>query len=177
MKRSDGDGTVSGLDEGQIDPEDLARLQAAFVCHSVDPAGKVPPGWAVPELDSGRIHSAGLDIGKPRALTGAEIEGRKKCRAVMDIVRKYGPAGSEPILMALAAQIGIRQTRNFRCALEHHCAFADLDLLQRSAAALYPQHIANFQAFSIGPGPAREKRLFRVMKPHDRNAITVDDLR
>lgn len=68
MTPNNGDPTVSGLHEHEIDPADLARLQAAFVCRSVDPAGDPPDGWAGPELDSGQIHTAGLDIGTPRAL-------------------------------------------------------------------------------------------------------------
>jgi len=48
-------------------------------------------------------------------LTRAEIEGRRQNRAVLDIVRTYGPPGADVVLLDLCSCIGIRETRHFRC--------------------------------------------------------------
>ncbi len=44
-------------------------------------------------------------------LSHAEIEGRRQVRAIMDLIRKYGPAGSGIALVDLAAVIGARETK------------------------------------------------------------------
>jgi hypothetical protein len=44
-------------------------------------------------------------------LTRAEIEGRRQVRAMMDVLRKYGPPGTLIALADLAATIGVRETR------------------------------------------------------------------
>ncbi len=44
-------------------------------------------------------------------LTRAEMEGRRKVRAMLDVIREYGPKGSSVHLAALAATIGVRETR------------------------------------------------------------------
>ncbi len=53
-------------------------------------------------------------------LTHAEMEGRRQVRALMDMIRKYGPdaeigSGRAPGLVALPSCIGIRETRHIRC--------------------------------------------------------------
>jgi hypothetical protein len=47
-------------------------------------------------------------------LTKAEMEGRRQIRAIMDMVRKYGPP-EKPGLVALPSHIGIRETRHIKC--------------------------------------------------------------
>jgi len=44
-------------------------------------------------------------------LTRAEIEGRRQVRAIMDIIRRYGPPHASIGLADLAATIGARETR------------------------------------------------------------------
>jgi hypothetical protein len=47
-------------------------------------------------------------------LTKAEIEGRRQIRAIMDMMRKYGPPNKLG-LAGLPSQIGIRETRHIKC--------------------------------------------------------------
>jgi len=56
-----------------------------------------------------------LDTTRAEDLTSAEIEGRRKVRALLDVIRKYAPEDSAVHLAALAATIGIRETRRI-CA-------------------------------------------------------------
>jgi hypothetical protein len=44
-------------------------------------------------------------------LSRAEIEGRRQVRAIMDLIRKYGPADANMTLVDLAATIGARETK------------------------------------------------------------------
>lgn len=55
-----------------------------------------------------------LDCSKAADLTKAEMEGRRQVRAMMDLIRKYIP-DNDLVLTALPSQIGIRQTRQFKC--------------------------------------------------------------
>ncbi len=56
-------------------------------------------------------HVFGLDTARAADMTRAEIEGRRKVRAVLDIIRKYGPSGNTVALASLASVIGVRETR------------------------------------------------------------------
>lgn len=47
------------------------------------------------------------------SLTSSEMEGRRQIRAIMDIIRKYGPRDYRPVLLGLGSYIGIRETRHF----------------------------------------------------------------
>jgi hypothetical protein len=49
------------------------------------------------------------------SLTGCEMEGRRQVRAMMDLLREYGPEGSRIALAALCSHIAIRETRHIRC--------------------------------------------------------------
>lgn len=55
-------------------------------------------------------HVFGVDASRATALTLAEIEGRRQIRAILDVIRKYGPANAPVGLVDLAAAIGIRDT-------------------------------------------------------------------
>jgi hypothetical protein len=59
-----------------------------------------------------RVH--GADCADADQLTQAEIEGRRQVRAIHDLVRRCAPGGEEVRLVAVPAQIGIRQTRQAR---------------------------------------------------------------
>ncbi|MFO7871189.1 MAG: FAD-dependent oxidoreductase [Kiritimatiellia bacterium] len=78
-------------------------------------------GWGayVPGLPGIQLradsHVFDCDTSNAEQLTRAEIEGRRQVRAVMDLIRKYGPAGSEIGLADLAASIGARETRRIVC--------------------------------------------------------------
>jgi hypothetical protein len=56
-------------------------------------------------------HVFGLDTTDGDQLTRAEIEGRRQVRAIMDVIRKYGPSRDAIVLADLAATIGVRETR------------------------------------------------------------------
>lgn len=77
-------------------------------------------GWqsAIPGLPGIEMHAGahvfGVDTSRGDQLTGSEIEGRRKVRAIMDIIRKYGPSHSSIGLVDLAAVIGARETRRIR---------------------------------------------------------------
>ncbi len=73
-------------------------------------------GWggAIPGLPDVQMradtHVFDTDVSNAEQLTRAEIEGRRQVRAVMDVIRKYGPANAELALVDLAATIGARET-------------------------------------------------------------------
>ena len=56
------------------------------------------------------MHVFDVDTSQGNQLTRSEIEGRRKVRAMMDIIRKYGPSHSRIGLVDLAAVIGARET-------------------------------------------------------------------
>jgi len=56
-------------------------------------------------------HVFGTDTSDAEQLTQAEIEGRRQVRAIMDVIRKYGPSGASIGLVDLAATIGVRESR------------------------------------------------------------------
>lgn len=78
-------------------------------------------GWGdpihgMPELQfRADCHVFGLDTTDAQQLSQAEIEGRRKIRAMMDVLRKYGPEDSAVHLADLASTLGIRETRRL-CA-------------------------------------------------------------
>jgi hypothetical protein len=73
-------------------------------------------GWRcqIPGLPGLAMHADThvFDVNASNAadLTFAEMEGRRKIRAIMDVIRKYGPEGQQIGLAGLAASIGIRET-------------------------------------------------------------------
>jgi hypothetical protein len=54
------------------------------------------------------------DCADADSLTHSEMEGRRQIRAILDIVRKYGPKEHRLTLLGLGSHIGIRETRHFR---------------------------------------------------------------
>jgi hypothetical protein len=54
-------------------------------------------------------HVFDVDISRSDDLTRAEIEGRRQVRAIMDVVREYGPPDSQIGLVDLASHIGARE--------------------------------------------------------------------
>ena len=56
-------------------------------------------------------HVFNVDLSDAEQLTRAEIEGRRRIRALMDLIRAYGPPGSAIHLADVAATIGARETR------------------------------------------------------------------
>ena len=74
-------------------------------------------GWggAIPGLPDVQMradtHVFNTDVSDAEQLTRAEIEGRRRVRAIMDIIRTYGPSRSSVALVDLAAAIGARETR------------------------------------------------------------------
>lgn len=74
-------------------------------------------GWgtSIPGLSDVHMradtHVFGVDTSDADQLSGAEMEGRRQVRAIMDVIRKYGPPGHPIALVDLAATIGARETR------------------------------------------------------------------
>jgi hypothetical protein len=74
-------------------------------------------GWgtAIPGLQDVQLradtHVFGVDTSNADDLTRAEMEGRRQVRAILDLIRKYGPPGNAVALVDLAATIGARETR------------------------------------------------------------------
>ena len=58
---------------------------------------------------------AGANCACADELTAAEIEGRRQVRAMCDVLRRHFDGGDDVALLALAAQIGIRETRHAQC--------------------------------------------------------------
>lgn len=91
--------------------------QAAVREHGPEFGLEADWGWGAPvpgmpdlqmRADS---HVFNVDASDAEQLTCAEMEGRRRVRAVMDIIRKYGPPDASIALADLAAAIGIRETR------------------------------------------------------------------
>ncbi len=74
-------------------------------------------GWggSVPGLEDIQLradtHVFDCDTLDGVQLSRAEIEGRRQVRAIMDLIRKYGPAETRVALVDLAATIGVRETK------------------------------------------------------------------
>jgi hypothetical protein len=56
-------------------------------------------------------HVFNADLSDAEQLTRAEIEGRRQVRAIMDVIRHYGPPHASIALADLASTIGVRETR------------------------------------------------------------------
>jgi hypothetical protein len=72
--------------------------------------GGLIPGLASIQLRAD-THVFGCDTSDGDQLSKAEVEGRRQVRAMMDLIRKYGPADAEIALVDLAATIGARETK------------------------------------------------------------------
>ena len=74
-------------------------------------------GWssAIPGMPGLEMHADThvfeTDTADGDLLTASEIEGRRQVRAIMDVIRKYGPKEQQIALADLAASIGARETR------------------------------------------------------------------
>mgnify|MGYP006284986789 CR=1 FL=1 len=81
-------------------------------------------GWghAVPGIPGLQMradnHIFGVDVSDAQQLTRGEIEGRRRVRALMDLIRKYGPETSEIVLADLAAALGARETRRIQAVYQ-----------------------------------------------------------
>ncbi|MGG1550241.1 FAD-dependent oxidoreductase [Paenibacillus ferrarius] len=76
--------------------------------------GRFVPGSKDVYMYAGtRVYHADCQDGL--SLTQSEIEGRRQVRAIMDMVRKYGP-DNQLTLLSLPSYIGIRETRHIHCA-------------------------------------------------------------
>lgn len=77
-------------------------------------------GWGgpIPGLDDIQFradtHVFGVDAADAGQLTAAEMEGRRKVRAMMDLLRRHGPATARLALVNLAAVLGVRETARAR---------------------------------------------------------------
>lgn len=99
-------------------------------------------GWStiIPNVEGAELHADTHVFDRYCAnaddLTFAEMEGRRQVRAIMDIIRKYGPQNSQIALIALASCIGVRETRH----IEGQYRITDEELLNGSS---YEDAIAN----------------------------------
>lgn len=103
-----GDGTNSG--PGAFD------LERALEEHGHEFGLNEDWGWRapIPSLPGISMHADthvfDVDISRSDELTRAEIEGRRQVRAMMDVVRKYGPSDNQIGLVDLASHIGARES-------------------------------------------------------------------
>ncbi|MFH1378119.1 MAG: FAD-dependent oxidoreductase [Planctomycetota bacterium] len=95
------------------------NYRALYDAHRTEYQLAEDSGWqceipGLPDIQMfAQTHVFGADCSNARQLTDAEMEGRRQVRAVMDIIRKYGPQKSKITLAGLPAYIGIRETRRF----------------------------------------------------------------
>lgn len=61
-------------------------------------------------------HVFNVDTSQADQLTASEIEGRRQVRAMMDVMRAYGPKDLKPVLVDIGANIGARETRRVEAA-------------------------------------------------------------
>ncbi|MBF0243700.1 MAG: FAD-dependent oxidoreductase [Planctomycetes bacterium] len=90
-----------------------------YVAHHEEFGLEMDSGWhiGVPGMEGfqmfAQTHVFGANCSDATQLTQAEMTGRRQVRAIMDMIRKYGPQGNDMALAELASQIGIRETRRF----------------------------------------------------------------
>jgi hypothetical protein len=83
-----------------------------------------------------QMHVFDVNVAHAAQLTHAEMEGRRQIRGIMDMLRKYGPKGSDIALVQLASAIGTRETRILEAA---HCLIEE-EVLN---GVRFPDAIAN----------------------------------
>ncbi len=94
--------------------------QAAIEEHGSEFGLEKDWGWgsSIPGLPGMMLradtHVFNTDVSDAEQLTRAEIEGRRQVRAMLDVIRAYGPAGARVGLADLAAALGARESRRFR---------------------------------------------------------------
>jgi len=99
-------------------------------------------GWggAIPGLPNVQLradtHVFDIDASNATHLTRGEIEGRRQVRALLDLIRAYGPPNASVALVDLAAALGVRETR--RIAARYRLTGDDVLLGVR-----FPDAIAN----------------------------------
>ncbi len=97
-------------------------LQSALREHGAEFGLRKDWGWAgpIPGMPDVQFRADGhvfeLDTTDADQLTRAEIEGRRQARAILDIVRRYGPPNAGAALVDLAAEIGVRETPRMKAA-------------------------------------------------------------
>lgn len=75
--------------------------------------GSIIPGLPGVQMRAD-THVFDTDVSDAEQLTRAEIEGRRQVRAIMDLIRQYGPSDTRIALADLAAALGARESRRFR---------------------------------------------------------------
>lgn len=93
-------------------------FRAVYNAHHAEFGLEPDAGWhcLVPGLRGmhmvAQTHVSGAQCADAESLTRAEMEGRRQIRAVIDMIRKYGPQQDDIALVALASHIGVRETRH-----------------------------------------------------------------
>jgi hypothetical protein len=101
--------SLKGLDLNDA----LIQHQAEFDLPEGFGWGRFVPGSKDVYMYAGtRVYDADCKDGL--SLTKSEMEGRRQVRAIMDMVRKYGP-DNKLTLLSLPSYIGIRETRHIHC--------------------------------------------------------------
>lgn len=103
---------LEGLDLGAYESV-LKEHGAEFDIPSGTAWGVYLPNTHVFMFAGTRVY--GADCSDAGNLTKAEMEGRRQVRAIMDMMRKYGPDGNIPRLVTLPSYIGVRETRHVEC--------------------------------------------------------------
>lgn len=94
-------------------------IQKAILEHGSEFGLEEDWGWRgifpqIPEISfHAETHVFNVDCSDAADLTYSEMEGRRHIRAIMDIIRKYGPKEGKIALAGLPSTIGIRETRHF----------------------------------------------------------------
>jgi hypothetical protein len=116
-------GTTCAKIDG-LPPKEVFNLTEAIKEHREEFGIREDYGWygAIPGSDNVTLHFDlhvfDFDATDARSLTAAEMRGRSQVAAVLDLARKYAPAGARIALVDLPARVGIRESRHFEC--RHH---------------------------------------------------------
>ena len=91
--------------------------------------GNIAIGWStfISGFPEGRmlyLTNVDADCAQAMPLTYAEMEGRKQMRGMMDVLRAHYPGGNDMVLLSLSSHIGVRETRQVKCA--YQVTFDDL---------------------------------------------------
>lgn len=178
-----GDTTAnSASDERLIDldlAEALLRYKDEFEIPEGFGWGRHVPGTKDVYMYAGTrvYHSSSAD---GTELTYSETEGRRQVRAIMDLIRKYGPR-NKLSLVALPSYIGTRETRHIRCAYRltghdvlHGTRFDDaiangsyrVDIHHQDKPGLTFKYLNGEQVY-LRPGHAQEIGRWRDELPND----------
>ena len=136
-----------------------------------------------PALDNVSVHAEthvfGVNGVDAQSITNAELEGRRRIRAMMDLMKKYGPQENAITLLGIASHIGIRETRHiigryrlteagFLSGVRHHDAIANgsypVDIHYPDRSGVILKFLNGVQVIKDDQGERKSRRIWRISR-------------